>query len=181
MMHKRTALQFLFGLAPLLAIAFSGCAGYQMGNQSLFPNDIHTIYVPMFQSDSFRPDLDKRLTEAVVKQIEEVTPYKVVSNPSQADSILSGIILADDKRVVTFNNYDDPQQLVNTMSIQVSLIDRRRGEVVLCEYVNMPEMMTNLSASTQMVPIRGQSDTTSQQIVIEQTAQHIVSLMESHW
>ena len=56
---------------------FAGCAGYQMGNRSLYRTDLRTVHVPMFQSDSLRPDLGEWLTEAVIKEIELRTPYKV--------------------------------------------------------------------------------------------------------
>ncbi len=49
----------------------AGCAGYRVGMDSLYPTDIHTVYVPMFESDSFRPNLGERLTEKVIKQIDD--------------------------------------------------------------------------------------------------------------
>ena len=79
---ERCALLLLLGW-------LSGCAGYQIGNQSLYPPDIHTVYVPMFESKSFRRDLGERLTEAVAKEIELKTPFKVVNDPN-ADSVLTG-------------------------------------------------------------------------------------------
>ena len=69
---------------PLLA----GCATYQVGSESLYAPDIATVYVPMIESDSYRRDLGERLTEAVIKEIELKTPYKVVGTPD-ADSILA--------------------------------------------------------------------------------------------
>ena len=64
------ALRVLRG-SLLVLLRFAGCAGYQIGNQSLFPQEIHTVYVPVFKSNSFRRNLGERLTEAVVKEIEE--------------------------------------------------------------------------------------------------------------
>ncbi|MBI3461837.1 MAG: hypothetical protein HY000_02090, partial [Planctomycetes bacterium] len=64
-----------------------GCAGYRIGSRSLYPPDICTVYVPVFESASFRRNLGERLTEAVCKQIEDATPYKLVNGP-EADSIL---------------------------------------------------------------------------------------------
>ena len=55
----------------LLPLLFCGCAAYQIGNQSLYPLEIHTVAVPVFQSNSFRRNLGERLTEAVVKEIEK--------------------------------------------------------------------------------------------------------------
>ena len=41
----------------VLCLSLAGCAGYQVGNQSLYPSHIHTVYVPIFESNSFRPFL----------------------------------------------------------------------------------------------------------------------------
>ena len=94
-------------LLAACCLCLSGCAGYQIGNQSLYPSHIRTVYVPIFESDSFRPYLGERLTEAVIKEIELKTPYKVVGDAAMADSVLSGKITGETKRVVVQNRYDD--------------------------------------------------------------------------
>src|SRR6267154_4235436 len=76
-----------------LLLALSGCAGYHVGTAGLFPSYIHTVFVPMFESDSFRRDLGEQLTEAVCKEIESRGPFKVVGTPN-ADSVLTGRIVA---------------------------------------------------------------------------------------
>ena len=48
----------------------------------------------MFRSstpDSLRPGLGPWLTEAVIKQIEQTTDYKVVSR-NKADTVLEGLV-----------------------------------------------------------------------------------------
>ena len=60
-----------------------------MGAESLYAPDVQTVYVPMIESESFRRDLGERLTEAVVKEIELKSPFKVVGTPD-ADSIFCG-------------------------------------------------------------------------------------------
>ena len=85
--------QFAFCNASL----FSGCIGYQVGTGSLYAPDVATVYVPMIESDSYRRDLGERLTEAVVKEIELKTPYKVVNTPN-ADSILSARLISDTRQ-----------------------------------------------------------------------------------
>jgi hypothetical protein len=87
-----------------------GCARYRVGNATLYPPDIHTVYVPIFESNSYRRSLGERLTEAVVKEIELKTPFKVVSSPD-ADSILTGKILADTKRVLIESARDEALDL----------------------------------------------------------------------
>jgi hypothetical protein len=46
---------------PLL---FTGCAGYQIGQRSLFRPDIRTVHVPVIQSNSYRRYLEHTFCEA---------------------------------------------------------------------------------------------------------------------
>ena len=89
---------FIF-LIIIAALAGGGCAGYRFGAASLYPPDIQTVYVPVFESNSFRRNLGEWLTEAVCKEIELKTPYKVVGTPN-ADSVLTGKITSDTKPAV---------------------------------------------------------------------------------
>ena len=47
-------------LVLVLALAPAGCACYRFGAATLYPPDIHTVYVPVFESDSFRRGLGER-------------------------------------------------------------------------------------------------------------------------
>lgn len=92
-------------LLRLLAAALAGlaalpsCAGYQIGNKSLYPAGIETVYVPICKSNSFRRGLGEQLTEAIQKEIEKKTPYKVVGTPN-ADSTLLCEISGEKKTVL---------------------------------------------------------------------------------
>ena len=65
-------------LVHLAWLILPGCAGYQLGNANLFVPGIHTVHVPMFQSDTYRRNLSEWLTEAVVKEIESAG-FKLVA------------------------------------------------------------------------------------------------------
>src|SRR6266576_327238 len=86
-----------FAICILQLLSLSGCIGYHAGTNSLYAADVATVYVPMIESDSYRRDLGERLTEAIVKEIELKTPYKVVSTPD-ADSILYARLQVDTRR-----------------------------------------------------------------------------------
>ena len=162
-----------------LVVLLSGCATYQIGNRSLYPQDVRTVYVPIFDSDSFRRNLGERLTEAVMKEIENKTPYKVVST-SNADSILSGRIVGETKRVVTENRYDDPRKLDVSLSIEVSWIDRTGG--ILYEgCVELPPELATVSSSATFLPEYGQSVATAHQQAIQRAAEQLVGMMEAPW
>jgi hypothetical protein len=99
----RWAWQASLGLAVLL-ICVTGCAMYRVGTGSLYRPDIRTVHVPMVESDSFRRNIGEQLTEAIVKEIELKTPYKVVGS-DRADSVLNARIVTDLKAAVeTFTN-----------------------------------------------------------------------------
>jgi hypothetical protein len=167
-------------LAALAIVAITGCAGYQLGSQSLYPPDIHTVYVPIIESDSFRRYLGERLTEAVCKEIDEKTPYKVVGN-SNADSVLTARILSDTKHVIVEDPNDQPRQSEFNMIVQVNWTNRKGDLICNTGSVPIPAQVVQLSQSGMLVPEYGQSVATAQLEAIKKLAQQIVALMESPW
>jgi hypothetical protein len=165
--------------ALLLALTLPGCAGYQVGNRSLYAPDIRTVYVPMFESASLRRGLGERLTEAVVKEIELKTPYKVVGSPN-ADSVLSGSITSEIKRVTIEGPFDDPRQTELNLVVQVTWVDRR-GDTIQAGAVPLPPAVADVEQSAKVVPEVGQSIATGHQQAIQRLAEQIVGLMEIPW
>jgi hypothetical protein len=158
-----------------------GCAHYQVGSQSLYAPDVRTVYVPMIESDSYRRDLGERLTEAVVREIELKTPYKVVGSP-EADAILSVRLLGDSRVVLIEDRFDAPRALENNLAAEVNFINRRRVAYEPIQPMMLeipPELIVN--ESSVMVPVLGQSVASSQQQAIERLAQEIVGRMEQSW
>jgi hypothetical protein len=168
------------GCGFLLFAALAGCASYQIGNQSLFPPEIHTVYVPVFESNSFRRNLGERLTEAVVKEIENRTPYKVVSDPT-ADSTLKGRLVSETKRVLVPGLTGDAREIQAGMQVQVSWADRKGRLLRDTQSVPLPEEIADVSSTGNAVPEVGQSITTAQQDAIGRMASQIVGLMERPW
>src|SRR6478752_10094504 len=94
----------------MATLAVAGCAGYQIGRGGLYRPDVRTVHVPVAQSDSYRRYLGERLTEAVVKEVELRTPYKVVASDT-ADSVLSIRLVSDSKRVINNNRFNEPRDI----------------------------------------------------------------------
>lgn len=167
-------------LAAIVILGTAGCAGYQVGNASLYPTSIRTVYVPVFSSESFRPHLGERLTEAVVKRIEEVTPYKVVGSPSGADSTLSGRIVGETKQVLIPGRTGDPRELQTSLVVMVSWVDHR-GQTIRQSSVAVPPELVDVTGVGGLVPEVGQSVATSHQQAISKLADQVVALMETPW
>ncbi|MBI1900172.1 MAG: hypothetical protein HYS13_03520 [Planctomycetia bacterium] len=170
------AIGMLFGVSLLFAC---GCGRYQVGPAPLYPPDIATVYVPVFESDSYRRHVGERLTEAVVKEIEKRTPYKVVNTPD-ADSTLFGRIVGDQKRVLVETPTGEPREVSLEFFVQVSWINRR-GDLVRQTAVPLAPEIVDVVGAAQVVPEAGESIASAQQRAIHRMAARIVDLMESPW
>jgi hypothetical protein len=177
--HFSRALRVLRGWL-VLPLLLCGCAGYQIGNQTLYPLEIRTVYVPIFQSTSFRRNLGERLTEAVVKEIELKTPYKVVTDPN-ADSVLTGRIVGEHKSVLVPDLTGDARELQVSMKVEVSWCDRKGRMLRDTQSVPLPAEIATVEGTGDVVPEVGQSIATAQQEAICRMAQQIVGLMEKPW
>jgi len=152
-----------------------GCASWQyhVGSASLFRPDIRTVHVPVFRSSTYRRGLGERLTEAVIKQIERVTPYKVVGADS-ADSTLVGSLSRTTKNVLAENANDMPRNLEVALFVRVQWTGRA-GEPLM--HSSTPAGVY-LSDNATFIPEGGQSISTAQQKAIDRLAAQIVASME---
>ncbi|TWT76434.1 hypothetical protein CA13_69280 [Planctomycetes bacterium CA13] len=157
-----------------------GCALYQYGPSSLYRSDIKTVHVPIVRNRTFRHDLGVRLTEAVVREIELRTPYKVTGDPN-ADSSLLIEFNAESKGVLTETASDDPRALDMSVSVQANWMSRQ-GELLMQNTV-VPNSGTLIAfgQTARFVPEAGQSVDTAVQDAIEKLASRIVSQMEFRW
>ena len=174
---RLVASRVLLGLVPLV----SGCAGYQLGNRTLYQADIQTVYVPVFESDSLRRNLGERLTEAVVKEIETKTPFKVLSDPALADSVLTGRLVYERKNVLAENRDDEPRDLETNLVVVVNWLDRQGFARLQASTFSLSQQGFSVAQSADFVPEAGQSISTAQQEAIQRIAKQIVSQMEAPW
>ncbi len=178
--HRSSFITACFLLVLSFFASFAGCAGYRVGARSLYAPDVTTVYVPMIESDSYRRDLGERLTEAVVKEIELKTPFKVVGTPD-ADSILSARLVRDTKRVVVENQNDDPRSVEIGMIAEITWLNRRRQPLRDPSTLLLPPELLTTGQTSTLIPEAGQSIATAQQQAIKRLAQQIVSTMEEPW
>jgi hypothetical protein len=167
----RTALCSLLSLG--LLFCGMGCAGYHMGNQFLYRNDIRSVHVAIFETDSYRRFLGQRLTEAVVKQIESQTPL-TISDPRLADSFVRGRVLRDTKRVLSETRDDDPRALQYGWQLEVTWVDRAGVPL-------MQRQLLRIDEDVDFIPEGGQSLATAELEMVERMARQIVGQMELAW
>jgi len=84
--------RWLLCLAPILALALPGCAGYRLaGSKPAGMDHINKLYIPTFDNATLEPRLGALVTNAVIKQIQATNAYQVVSE-GEADATLKGSI-----------------------------------------------------------------------------------------
>ncbi|MCC6581760.1 MAG: LptE family protein [Phycisphaeraceae bacterium] len=79
------------GIWMVIAMALLTAIGCGYTQKDLYPADVRTVAVPIFKNRTFHKGLEFDLTEALIKEIELRTPYKVVPQEA-ADTILDGRI-----------------------------------------------------------------------------------------
>src|SRR5690606_23700927 len=89
-MMRFVLMSLVIGLCVLVASCASDPSkGYS--TQSVYPEGLSSVAVPIFTNRTYVRDLEFELTDALIKEIEARTPYKVTPE-SRADSILLGHI-----------------------------------------------------------------------------------------
>ncbi|MEL7496348.1 MAG: LPS assembly lipoprotein LptE [Planctomycetota bacterium] len=160
-------------LLAMIVTVNGGCAGYHLGNQFIYRGDIRTVHVVMFESDSDRRFLGQRITEAVIKELEQKTPL-TITDPQITDSYIRGRILRDTKQVVGENRFDEPRSIGVGWVVEVDWVDRVGTPL-------MQRQTVRISEDDVFIPEGGQSMVTAQQSLIERVARQIVSQMQSPW
>jgi hypothetical protein len=125
-------------LACLCAVAAFGSGCESGGNFTILgystrPNydtRYKTVRVKIFKNPTFWavvpvPGLEMQLTQAIVREIEAKTPYKVVSG--DADTELSGSIKSFTKGILNYNQLFEQREVETTLLAEVVWRDLRTG------------------------------------------------------
>lgn len=167
-MIRRITLPFL--LLSLLA----GCAHHSSYHwSSLYRQDISTVAVPIFTSKDYHRGVEFELSDALVKKIEEFTPYKVASR-DKADSILEGEIVSIRPLTLTLDPHTaTPQEQQYSIVVNFTWKDLRTGKILLSR--------EGFEQTSTYYPILGESQYVAAQSASERLALGIVHEMEAEW
>lgn len=160
-------------LAAVVAVSIGGCRLYHVGAPTLYRQDIRTVHVEMFESESFRRFQAERLTEAVAKQIERDSTLRLAS-PEATDSFLRGRIVRDIKRVDGENRFDDPRDVEVGWRVEFEWTDRSGRPLTQLSALRIDDAVNFIAEG-------GQSMATADQQLVERIAQNIVQQMEAPW
>jgi len=168
----------LLGLSALASLVCQSGCGYAIG--SPYSAEIRSVYVPIFTSTSNRRGIEFQLTEAIQKQIQMRTPFRLVNEP-EADTKLSGRVLSADKSVLGINGYSDARELQVNLVVEVTWEDLRTGKILAQQRVPVSPDIVRQTAQASFAPEIGQSLATATQQSVDLLARNIVDMMESPW
>jgi hypothetical protein len=161
-----------------LLLSSAGCGGYTVG--APFNQEIRSVHVPIFKSGSNRRFIEFQLTEAVQKQIQQRSPYRLVKE-EDADTRLTGRIVDLRKTALGQTQYSDARELQVNLLVEVTWEDLRTGKILAEQRMPLPPEMLQLAAQAEFAPEVGQSLATADQTVIDRLARNIVDMMEMPW
>ena len=161
-------------LCLMLILCSPGC-GYTV-NKS-FDQEIRSVHVPIFQSESDRRGWEFPLTEAVHKEIQLRTPFRLVSEPT-ADTQLIGRIKNVRKRVLGETRNDDPRELQMSLTVGVRWENLHTGETIAERDLALTGQEIQLIQRAEFAPEIGQSLASAQQQLVDRLARDIVDMMK---
>jgi hypothetical protein len=163
-------------LAGVAAVAtLSGCGGLgEYSNDTLFPDDVHSVRLEMFDNRSFRRGIEYQLSDALAKRIEVETPYKIVSSKDRTDSVISGQLVSIGESALTID-----REVAEPLEKEVVLT-----AVVTWKDLNTGRLMINnktVTAAASYSEFQNQNFTYASALAANKLAQRIVELMEDNW
>ena len=168
----------------LLLLGLGGCGYNQSGStnnkleggykwNSLYREDIQSVAVPIFTNKTFSRGVEFRLTEAVQKEIEAKTPYKVIPR-ERADTILEGEITNVSLGTLTRDWVTNlPRETSVTMQVDLVWKDLRTGRILYQRHA--------LNMVTTYYQTLGEGTFVGTQEPIERLATLIVRELQSDW
>jgi hypothetical protein len=163
-----------------------------------YDTSIHTVRVPIFKNQTFYRGLEFELTQAVVREIQAKTPYKVVSAGCDADTELTGNIVQFTKIILNRNQVNEVREAETIMGVEIVWRNLRTGEILslpkkgpgapppvpadLPPGLPPPKPPPVLVQSVgHFIPEVGGSITTAQKENVDRLAVQVVSMMEVPW
>ncbi len=120
-MHKLAILVASIGLLT------TGCGYHAVGAASHLPPDVHTIAIKFVENKTQRYHAEVAITQAIVNELQTRTRDRIVpvSEASEADATLTGIILNESVSPYTYNsNTGQTSTYLITLTANITLTGR---------------------------------------------------------
>src|SRR5262249_40188400 len=118
-------------LPALVCLASTACGYHVAGKANLMPKRIETIAIPEWGNVTRRYKLSEGLSAAVTREFISRTHYHIVTDPSQADAVLTGAVINFFSYPTIFDPVTGRASGVEAIVVlQVKLTDRTDSKVL---------------------------------------------------
>ncbi len=170
-------------LVAAVALPMSGCARGDASEQeasgytarSLYPEQYHSVAVPIFENRTFVTGLERDITDALIKEIQARTPYRVLNSES-AQTQLSGVITAVEKtRLNRARGSGLVREMLLSVTVDFQWRDLRTGKVIVDR--------REFSVGDEYMPSRpfGERPDVAEYGLASNLASEIVAAMRDQW
>ena len=172
----RTSAILLLMTLGLSVLLCGGCLSGGEGdytNRWLYPDDVSTVYVEMFDTGGFRRGHEYDFTDALCKRIESETPYKIVSDRNRADTLISGTVQIQQGILATDRYEGRPLEYETCAEAVITWKNLKTGDILVDR--------EKVIASASYAPKLGQDINDASKVAMNRAAEKAVELMEIGW
>ena len=90
--------------ASLILAALTGCGYHTAGSATHIPFNVRTLAVPVFTTRTQAFHTEMALTQAVVRELNTRTRYRVLTQNNDADAVLTGTVLTQTAVPLTYDS-----------------------------------------------------------------------------
>ncbi|MBK7404828.1 MAG: hypothetical protein IPJ41_09395 [Phycisphaerales bacterium] len=174
-MNRRSGMLLAAGA---LSLGLAGCSadptrGYSFS--STYDAQVRTIAVPIFGNETYYSGLEVQLTEAIIREIQRSTPWRVVASDTAATTLRGTIDTVDLIRLSHQRTTGLAQEQAVKLTVSFDWIDNRNGKTTVTR--------RGFSAISTFIPHRGVGETieVGESAAIGELARDIVAELRSDW
>ena len=132
-------------LFVLVLTVQSGC-GYRVASNNRLPLGITAIAVLPFENETTTFKVEQVLTQSVIRALVEKSSYRVTRDPTEADSVLQGVIFRVTANPVIFGEETFGSTFLVTLSARVELREQQSGKILFKndEYIFREQYVINV-------------------------------------
>lgn len=164
-------------LALVLALGFSGCAGYKLGPTNGQVPGAKSVQVNPFLNETMQVQLGDDVTDQLRKQIQKDGTFRLQTSSDDSDIILSGVLISYVRIPLSFQPNDALTVADYSVRVlaQVTAKERSTGKVLLNQPVS----------GTTLVIVGGNLDSAERQarpLLAADLAKNVTALLaEGSW
>ena len=118
-------------LSLICICLISGGCGYRLrGTGSSLPPHIKKVQVPMFENQTTRYELDRKLTQGLIDELISRGKVDIVASSEAADAVLSGEIRTFNATPIGFSNEGTADRYNITIVVKVLLRDQVSKKII---------------------------------------------------